>query len=174
MSRWSHAPAHHTSEPGWYFITGGTYLKKPFLAEEGRRTAFVDLLKRLATEFTFELQAWVVMINHYHLLLWSAGAPNIPAFIRKLHSKNAHDINAADCVTGRRVWYQYWDETVRTENACLSHVNYIHENPVHHRVERVAENYRWSSAREFEARNRTLAKAVREMKIDQIDVFDKF
>src|SRR4051812_22104983 len=96
MSDWTHAPVHRTSNPGWYFITAGTYLKRDYLREDKRRYDFVVLLKRLASELSIELQAWVVMVNHYHVMIRSTLADSVLPFIRKTHSSNSHDLNAVD------------------------------------------------------------------------------
>ena len=171
---WSHAPLHRTSLPGWYFITAGTYAKQHLLADERRREALIALMQSTALELELKLDAWVVLSNHYHLIV-RAHNGSIPAFIRKVHSISARDWNSCDAAAGRKVWFQYWDKYLTLENAYLARLNYIHQNPVHHGIVRRAENYRWSSLAWFESTvDMALAKAVRQFKIDRLRVPDDF
>jgi len=64
----------------------------------------------------WELHAWAVFPNHCHLIAFSNEKPQLlREFIRKLHSKTAREINKLDQVSGRKVWYQYWDKCIRDE-----------------------------------------------------------
>ena len=172
---WTHAPLHRTKDPGWYFITAGTYKKQPFLLAEGRRDALIDLILSCACQLNLIVHAWVVLSNHYHLMLQARKDADIPLFARRVHSINARAVNALDAAPGRKVWYQYWDKFITDENAYFARINYIHQNPVRHRLVSAAENYRWSSMRYFEDRvGIPLARAVRQIKIDKIKVVDDF
>jgi putative transposase len=170
---WTHAPIHRTGQPGCYFITAGTYLKQHHLAQENRRDRLIALFRRIAEEMSITVHAWVVLSNHYHLMLEAPGDV-ISRFASKVHSINAHEMNAEDKAPGRRVWYQYWDKFITRESSFFARLNYIHQNPVHHGIVAAAHNYRWSSLRVFEERDRVLAAAVREFKIDNLNVYDDF
>ena len=172
---WTHAPLHRTKDPGWYFITAGTYRKAPFLLDERRRGSFIDLIWSCATQMNLIVQAWVVLSNHYHLMLQAAQNSNIPLLAKRLHSINAREVNALDATPGRKVWYQYWDKFITDEKSYYARINYIHQNPVRHGLVSSAENYRWSSMRWFEDRaGIPLASAVRQIRIDRIKVVDEF
>jgi putative transposase len=172
---WSHAPLHRTENPGWYFLTGGTYLKRPYLVTGDRRASFISLIASAAEEFNVELQAWVALINHYHLMILATEPASIAPFVRKIHSVNARELNALDQTPGRKVWFQYHDKWIDSEKAYFSRINYIHQNPVHHGIVDRAENYRWSSLRVFEDRVGTaLAKTVRSFRTDSLNVVDDY
>jgi putative transposase len=172
---WSHAPPHRTKEPGGYFITAGTYKKQHFLLEENRREFLINLIWSCAAQLDLIVQAWVVLSNHYHLVLEAAQDSNIPLFAKRLHSISARQVNELDDTPGRRVWYQYWDKFITDERSYYARINYIHQNPVRHGIVSAAENYRWSSMRWFEDRvGIPLASAVRQIKIDRIKVVDNF
>ena len=67
-TRWPHAPSHQLSENGTYFVTAGTYLKAHYFRTPQR----LDVLKRglltIARDFSWEIEAWAVFSNHYHLV----------------------------------------------------------------------------------------------------------
>jgi putative transposase len=171
---WPHAPLHRTESPGWYFITAGTYWKK-HLITESRRSFLIDLMRALAPPEGLDLQIWSVMPNHYHCIVQADTNHNLPAFIKKLHSKSSREFNSQDKTTGRQVWFQYWDKQLKTEKDYFTRVNYIHQNPVKHGLVYSAENYPWSSMREFEdGVGRALAESVRRFKTHQLDGPDDF
>ena len=162
-------------DSGWYFITAGTYRKEHILGPDKHKDLVASAMRTLCAAESLLLHAWVVLSNHYHLIISSEGIANIPQFIRKLHSKTARDLNDADTSPGRRVWYQYWDKQLTIETSYLARLNYIHQNPVHHGIVARADLYRWSSLREFEERvDRSLAASVRNFKAEHLNVFDPF
>ena len=172
---WTHAPLHRTKDPGWYFITAGTYRKAPFLLDERRRESLIDMIWSCASQMNLIVEAWVVLSNHDHVMLQAAQNSNIPLFAKRLHSISARKVNALDATPGRKVWYQYWDKFITDERSYYTRINYIHQNPVQHGIVSAAENYRWSSMKWFEDRvGIPLASAVRQLKIDRIKVVDEF
>jgi len=170
---WPHAPLHRTDDPGWYFITAGTYLKQHFLRDGNRRGTMIELMHEFAPRHGLDLQYWTVLSNHYHIIVGAEETADIPTYIRKLHSKSSHEFNESDRISGRKVWYQYRDTYLRDEKSYLARVNYIHQNAVKHGIVRVAENYRWSSARVFEELvGKAFAEQVRRLKTDKLDIPD--
>src|SRR5688572_1296457 len=170
-----HTPLHRTGDSGWYFITAGTYRKEHILGPDTHKDLVAVLLRTVCAAESLFLHAWVILSNHYHLIVSSEGIANIPQFIRKLHSLTARELNVADGSPGRRVWYQYWDKQLTHERSYLARLNYIHQNPVHHGIVARAEAYRWSSLREFEERvEKSLAASVRNFKAERLDVFDPY
>lgn len=59
------------------------------------------------------MDAWVVLPNHYHLLLKSRLGRDIGNLIGRLNGRTSYEINGLDRTHGRQVWYNYWDTCVR-------------------------------------------------------------
>jgi putative transposase len=99
----------------------------------------------------------------------------LDVFLRDLHADTATALNRLDSAEGRQVWFNYWDTRLTYERSYLARLNYVHQNPVHHGLVRVASQYRWCSAAWFE-RTATPAqvKTIYRFKTDQIRVFDDF
>ena len=76
-----------------------------------------------------------------------------------LHSRTASWVNNADATPGRRVWYNYWDTRLTYEKSYRARLNYVHQDPVNHRLVAVANQYPWCSAAWFE-RTATPAKSI--------------
>ncbi|HEX6178752.1 MAG TPA: transposase, partial [Thermoanaerobaculia bacterium] len=152
----------------------GAYVSQGTLARTTRTARrFFALLKHSADRFAVTLQAWVILANHYHLMA-IAPANTLSKFIEYLHSRSSHELNALDNARGRKSWFQYRETFITHQSSYLARVNYIHQNPVHHRVVATAENYKWSSHAWFRDTKPALAKAVGQFKIDRLNIEDDF
>jgi len=157
-------------------ITCGTHRKAHLLNDGTRLGMFRDLLFAGMAEADWELHAWAVLSNHYHVIASSPANPDtLRRVISKLHTLSARNLNALDRQPGRKVWFQYFDSHITFTNSYLPRLKYVHHNPVHHGVIRCAEDYPWCSATWF-ARHATPAfrKTVEGFKTDALSVFDSF
>jgi putative transposase len=176
MIDWPHAPVHRLESEGTYIVTAGTYRKECFFNSSERLQLVHDALLTLAGEFGWQLQAWAALANHYHFVAISPNsAASMREFLGKLHMTTAKELNRMDGMAGRRVWFQYWDSQITYERSYLARLQYVHTNPVHHGIVRVATEYPYCSARWFE---RTAVESFRKMvssfKTDRIKVVDDF
>src|SRR4051812_10697099 len=148
---WPHAPVHRLSEHGVYIVTGGTLHKEHFFKADDDRSALQGLLFSLAKKYNWQLEAWAVLSNHYHFV--ARGNPlseNLGELIRHFHSQSARDLNSKQSQPDRKVWHNFWDTKLTYQYAYFARLNYVHQNPVKHRLVPVANQYRWCSARWFE------------------------
>jgi putative transposase len=176
MKDWPHAPIHRIGEPGAYFITAGTYRKDHLFASDDRLDRFQRLLFNVASSYKFPLQGWSVFPNHYHFIVTAdQEASALRTMISELHSVSARELNRLDATPGRRVWYQYWDKHLTFQRSYLARLNYVHQNPVHHRIVAQATNYRWCSASWFESNvSRSFAESLRRFGSDRLRIIDDF
>ncbi len=54
----------------WYHITGRGNERKDIFRDDADRKFFLALLARLQERFGVQVGAYVLMNNHYHLLVW--------------------------------------------------------------------------------------------------------
>ena len=85
------------------------------------------------------------MDNHYHLQFELGDAKLLSAFIKGINGKSSKELNDIDGVRGRKVWYQYWDSSIRGEFDHWKRFNYIHQNPVKHGYCNDVDEYEFSS-----------------------------
>ena len=176
MPEWPHAPVHYLGAQGAYIVTAATYQKHPFFTHSERLDLLQDALLELASRYQWRLQAWAVFPNHYHFVAMAPADPStLRELLRHLHSDTARWVNGLDSAAGRRVWFNFWETHLSYERSYLARLRYVHENAVHHAVARRAVDYRWCSARWFEASadpafQRTLAT----FKTDRLRVRDDF
>ncbi len=176
LDDWPHAPAHRLGEKGAYMVTAGTYDKYPFLNSASRLDLALSLLFDCALEFAWQLQAWAVLINHYHFVALSPDDPqSLRLMLGRLHGAIARELNTRDGTPGRKVLYQYWDTHITFQRSYLARLNYVHQNPVHHGLVRIASDYRWCSAAWFERSARpSFVRSVYRFRTDRIKVQDDF
>lgn len=146
MPQTSHHPPHIYLDDTWYMITSAIYQRRRLLEPDGHKELVCGQLKTLVSEFGLRLAAWVILDNHYHLLVKSRVGATLPRFFGRLHGRTSHDLNGLDAARGRQVWHNYWDTCIRTEADYWTRFNYIHHNPVKHGYVARTEDWRFSSA----------------------------
>lgn len=132
MNKHKHRPPHLYLDNMWYMLTGATYTHAPILASERAKVIVSDTLQDLLPGYTVVLRAWVILDDHYHLLLRLAQGQQLPTFMQRLHGSTSRQINLCDALPKRKVWYSYWDTCVRSDRDMWTKFNYIHYNPVKH------------------------------------------
>jgi putative transposase len=110
-----HAPPHLLRNAGAYLISATNFEHRPIKSSPNRRTEFETQLLNSIKEITEDLFAWVVLPNHYHVLVGIQSLDNLSVTLKHLLRNNSH-----------------------FKVAC----NYIHYNPVKHGY--VSDSYDWS------------------------------
>jgi REP element-mobilizing transposase RayT len=82
-------------EPGQLqFITTSTYRRSPLFACQRFCWAFVETLRQLREETRFLLIGWVLMPDHFHLLIRLEPAAETVRFMQELKKRSAQQIIA--------------------------------------------------------------------------------
>jgi putative transposase len=144
MSQTPHHPPHIYLDDTWYAITASVYGRHRWLVGDVNKTIVRDKLKELVSTFKASLAAWVILDNHYHLLIKAKTGKDISAMIGQLHGFVSHEINKIEGLK-RRMWDNYWDICIRDEPGYWTRFNYIHHNPVKHGYVNVMQDWSFSS-----------------------------
>jgi REP-associated tyrosine transposase len=148
---WPHAPIHRLGSDGVYMVTGATLHKQLLFSTSKKLTLLENEVLALAQQYCWQLEAWAVFMNHYHLIArGKADAERLDAYLNHLHSNTARDLNHLDQARGRHVWYNFWETRLTYERSYLTRLNYVHQNPVKHGFVNLASQYQWCSAAWFE------------------------
>ncbi len=121
--------------------TGPRWLKDERVAQ-----CVVDSLHYGARELhLYRLRAWVLMINHVHVLIYpNAELARITKAIKGFSARQANEILVR---TGQPFWQdESYDHWVRSPEELERIARYIELNPVTAGLASRAENWRWSSA----------------------------
>ncbi len=85
-----HRPLHINQQERPYFITGRTYLGLPYFKTSKAKEAFLQAVELAAKNYNLDIDAWVVLDNHYHLLFRPPGSgmpEKLPCNTQACHSK---------------------------------------------------------------------------------------
>jgi putative transposase len=137
-----HAPPHPFREAGAYLVSAANFEHRAIMQSPQRRTEFESRLLRTIEEIANDIIAWIVLPNHYHILMIVQSLDHVSAALKHLHGTTSHEWNIEDNLTGRRrVWYKFADTYMRNDDQLHIAFNYIHYNPVKHSY--VADPYDW-------------------------------
>src|SRR5437660_2923269 len=130
------------------WVQGGTYFFTVTLAER-QSTALVDRIGALRAAFRaarqerpFIIDAVVILPDHLHAILTlPQGDADFAARWRRIKGYFSTHLLAAGHAIRRHangelaLWQRrYWEHTIRHEPDFVRHVDYIHYNPVKHRL----------------------------------------
>jgi putative transposase len=145
-----HSPPHPFRGAARYLITAANYEHVPIMATTDRRTEFEVALLESMMSIEADIFGWVILANHYHILVAAQSLDGIAGALRLLHGSTSRAWNAQDEQTGnRRVWYRYSDQVIRDEDHFYRVLNYIHINPVKHRYTDDPYDWPWSSVHDY-------------------------
>jgi putative transposase len=173
---WPHAPIHRLSSDGIYMVTAATLYKRPFFCTPEKLTSLENDILTLAKLYSWQLEAWAVFMNHYHLIARGEVEPaSLDLYLKHLHSKSAIDVNVKDSASGRQVWYNFWETRLTYERSYLARLNYVHQNAVKHGLVRVSSQYELCSAAWFERiASVAAAKTIYSFKTDKLKIQDDY
>jgi putative transposase len=145
-----HSPPHPFRGDAHYLISAANYEHAPIMTVTDRRTEFEAALLDSMHSIAADISGWVILVNHYHLLVAAQSLDDIAAAIRLLHGRTSRAWNVQDGQTGhRRVWYRYSDQVIRDQDHFYRALNYIHVNPVKHGYTGDLYAWPWSSVHSY-------------------------
>lgn len=176
---WPHAPPHRLCERGTFIVTAATHNKEHHFRGAERLGVLHRGLLTVARDFDWQLEAWAVFSNHYHFIGHPGeslpDAKNLSQMLGVLHTRTAGWINQLDAAPDRQVWFNFWETRLTYEKSYLARLNYVHQNPVKHRLVPVARAYPWCSAGWFErTAPDAMVKTIYSFKTDQLTVKDDY
>lgn len=98
-----HSPPTWATGSGCYMITAACYEHSNHIGYDGDRLS--EFSRLAAFERLSSIQAWVVLPNHYHVLLETADVVAIKAELKRLHGRTAFAWNGVEGRRGRKVWH---------------------------------------------------------------------
>jgi putative transposase len=135
IKRYKHNPPHVFVPNNKYFITSSIYNKIKLLSSEESKLKLIEYIKRTVENYGWKLEDWVVLNNHYHLMIESNESPETLAkIIRDIHKYSALWLkkNVTLAKKQEKIWHNYWDKCLTYESSYYTRLNYIWYNPVKH------------------------------------------
>jgi putative transposase len=136
--------------PGVFFITGTNFQHQEIVGKSDSRVAdFANRLLKVIEDSGFELNAYCLLRNHYHVLAIGQDVAILRKSLGMLHGRTSRWWNLEDATPGRKVWYRVFDTMVRSNRKYYSTLNYIHNNPVKLGLCEKVTDWPWSTAASF-------------------------
>lgn len=148
LKKYKHNPAHLFLDNTYYMITGGTYKKIPYFKNDEDKKLLLKIINEFCEKFHWSLKDWVILDNHYHLMLKSFVGKDLPNIFGRIHRKSSNLLKSKSKITSR-IWWNYWDTCIRDEKDFFRRINYIYYNPVKHGYVTNLVDYKWSSFHDF-------------------------
>jgi putative transposase len=143
---------------GCYFFTVVTERRQPILIDGPVRIALRDAIIRVREQYPFEINAWVLLPDHLHAI-WTL-PPNDANFALRWRLIKTHVTRTCghlyfnpQWLTKRRaskqsgtLWqHRYWEHCIRDQKDFNHHMDYLHMNPVKHKLIKHASEWPYSS-----------------------------
>lgn len=164
-------PHRYYDENDFHYLTASTYRRARVFDSERFKRQFVSTLAELRTELGFRILGYVLMPEHFHLLIWPSAEANPTQIMQKLKGRTARFIlknlrenlqhawcarmlaqlslpatvhDEANC----RVWQRrFYDMNIWSDRKQSEKLNYMHNNPVKRRLAKAPGDWPWSSWR---------------------------
>jgi putative transposase len=145
-----HSPPHRDSNDGRYLLSAACYEHRPVIGVTPERlAAFEERLISVCRSTSELVTAWVVLPNHYHVLLHTPAVHDVLQQVGRLHGRTAHDWNQEDDARGRQVWCGACETAMKSDGHYWATVNYVHHNPVKHGYVERWQDWPFGNAREY-------------------------
>jgi len=140
-------------ENAYYHVTCRGNARQEIFLNDSDRSVFVDLLERSGDIYQTEILAYVLMSNHFHLLVKTPLA-NLQEFMRHFNISYTSYHHWKHDRTGHLYQGRYKSFLVDADNYLREISRYIHLNPMRVRIRsgmtldekrKYLRNYRWSS-----------------------------
>jgi len=117
-----------------YFITNVTKERIKLFRNEQNINLFFDKLNSVEEYYPFKLHAYVLLLDHFHFLIQPLDC-NISKLMQSLQRNFTNDFKSLNRLKKANLWQiRFWDHIVRNEIEFERLFDYVHYNPVKHRL----------------------------------------
>ena len=148
-----------------HFITCSCYRRLPFLSTPQRRTLFLELLEQTRQRYRFVVAGYVVMPEHFHVLIGEpeTGTPStvMQVLKQRFARRVLHAWRRRRCLAQSELWSgeqhtlahvwqaRFYDFNVWSRSKHIEKLRYMHENPVKRGLMLQPAQWAWSSFRSY-------------------------
>jgi putative transposase len=145
-----HSPPHFDSDSGLYLVTAACYEHRHVIGLRPQRMAeFEGELLETAHANSRVVFAWILLPNHYHMLLDSPEVKRLLGALGQLHGRTSFRWNGEDVCRGRQVWHRTAETAVKSERHFWATLNYVLHNAVRHGYVKRWQDWPYSNAAKY-------------------------
>jgi putative transposase len=131
--------------PGYHHVVTRGNNKQAIYLDDADRTIFCLTVSRVARKNDWRILAYVLMRNHYHLLI-SVGERGLSNPMQRLNHSYAVTFNARHSRINHLFGKRYWSKQLTTDAAVQAAARDIIQNPLRAGIATI-DGYEWSSYR---------------------------
>jgi putative transposase len=132
-----------------FFITTITHGRQHNLMD--KFDELYDTITSISGEANEELVAWVLLPEHFHIILDTREA-NISKVMKRMKLRFSYRYRREKGLYRAAIWQRrFWDHVIRDQEDLNRHIDYIHYNPVKHGYVTKPIEWEFSSFREYAA-----------------------
>ena len=136
---------------GIHHVTARGVRRLPIYTSDVDYGLFLDILGLVAARFGWQILAFCLMPNHYHLVILTP-QPNLSEGMHALNGRYARAFNELHGYTGHVFEARFGAVLVERDGHLLELIRYVHRNPVRAALCREPGEWRWSSYRALAGR----------------------
>jgi len=145
---------------GTYFFTAVTYNRRKIFTTEAEIRLLHGAIEYVQQRHPFELIAYCICPDHIHMI-WTlpendSDYPTRWRLIKSYFSRNwpgpdSHTISQSRIGKGEKgIWQRrYWEHYIKDDTDLKNHIEYIHFNPVKHRLVQTPIEWQRSSFKDY-------------------------
>jgi len=140
----------HAVDAGQYMLTAACYEHAPIIGRNAVRLVnFENRLLEILDTCCAKIHAWVILPNHYHVLVSTDNITGILKEMGRMHGRISYVWNGEDTQRSRKVWCGTGETRMKNDRHFWASMNYIHHNPVKHGYVKQWTEWPYSSATQF-------------------------
>lgn len=160
--------ARKRSESGIYHVILRGINRQEIFYDEADYRYFIDVLREIKEGENYAMHAYCLMGNHVHMLIQEKEL-DLSSVMKRLGIRYAFWYNKRYKRVGHVFQDRYRSETVESDEYFLTVARYIHKNPVKAGVTAKAEEYDWSSCRDYYAQRKAAGLVDCEMLLGMLN-----
>ncbi len=139
-------PKRRNQEAGTYFVTSRTWQSRQVFINYEACGTFLETLIRYRDDGHYALHAFVLMPEHFHLLITPTESTTLERAVQFIKGGSAHRVGEK-----RKLAFPVWqrgftDHRIRDIDDYAAHLRYIEQNPAKRGLVASQDTYMWSSA----------------------------
>jgi len=129
------------------FITQVVKDRKPVFNNQKFFNLLNHIVVNVKTLYPFVMLAYVVLPDHFHMLIQPTDQGNFSQIMHSLKSNFTREYKQKIKHTGSLIFWQkrFWDHIIRSEMDLENHIHYIHYNPIKHGYAENLSSWKYSS-----------------------------
>jgi len=171
-----------------YFITSVTKDRKNIFTCKENIKILLNAFDLYRKKLQYKIIAYIILPNHFHCIIMPSSVANISKIMQSIKGYSAREINKKCMIDNNNIvnsttevvptvvptrvvstknkfvsiWqHQFLDHMIRKKEDYKQHIEYIHFNPIKHKIVGEISDYPWSSYRNYYQNDDSILKIDR-------------